>query len=137
MATNKFKFGTETPSKLYIGENEVTKAYMGETLVYEKSSSEQDELAGTWLFNDVLEIYSVFNYTINFTSNGTAYSVLKNDYSDELDWYFYYNNTRVYSPVLPKWSNSAYKTINITSKLSEVTNGDQLLAWLQVNATKQ
>lgn len=29
------------------------------------------------------------------------------------------------------------KTITITSKLSEVTNGEQLLAWLQANATKQ
>lgn len=29
------------------------------------------------------------------------------------------------------------RTFTITSKLSEVTNGDTLLAWLQVNATKQ
>ena len=34
--TNKLKFGTETPSKLYMGDIEVTKAYMGEVLVYEK-----------------------------------------------------------------------------------------------------
>lgn len=34
--TNNLKFGTETPSKLYIGNTEVTKAYMGEVLVYEK-----------------------------------------------------------------------------------------------------
>ena len=33
---NKLKLGTETPSKIYMGENEVTKAYIGETLVYEK-----------------------------------------------------------------------------------------------------
>ena len=35
------------------------------------------------------------------------------------------------------WINTAYKTITITSKLSEVTNGETLLAWLQANATKQ
>lgn len=35
------------------------------------------------------------------------------------------------------WLNEEYKTITITSKLSEVTNGDALLAWLQANATKQ
>lgn len=34
--TNKLKFGTETPSKLYMGKTEVTKAYLGDTLVYEK-----------------------------------------------------------------------------------------------------
>ena len=34
--TNNLKFGTETPSKLYMGETEVTKVYMGEVLVYEK-----------------------------------------------------------------------------------------------------
>ena len=62
MATNKLKLGTETPSKLYMGATEVTKAYMGETLVYE--TSQQDELAGTWLFNNQLTTTPLNRYTI-------------------------------------------------------------------------
>ena len=50
MATNKLKFGTETPTKLYMGDSEVTKAYMDETLVYEKSTSSGE----TWLLNEII-----------------------------------------------------------------------------------
>ena len=35
------------------------------------------------------------------------------------------------------WTDLGEKTITITSKLSEVTNGYTLLEWLQANATKQ
>lgn len=43
----------------------------------------------------------------------------------------------IYADGFVGWALENYKTITITSKLSEVTNGDSLLAWLQTNATKQ
>lgn len=146
MATNKLKFGTETPSKLYMGATEVTKAYMGETLVYE--TSEQDALAGTWVFNDEPNIESDLflykNYQLSFISNNKNFiNILY--YGSDINSYlqysavesinvYAYNSDAGYSV---GWTDEAYKTINIISKLSEVTNGDQLLAWLQANATKQ
>lgn len=33
---NNLRFGSDTPTKLYVGDTEITKAYMGDTLVYEK-----------------------------------------------------------------------------------------------------
>ena len=38
---------------------------------------------------------------------------------------------------LSMWHSNSYKTITITSKLSEVTDGETLLALLRANATKQ
>lgn len=43
----------------------------------------------------------------------------------------------IYADGFVGWALKNYKTISITSKLSEVTNGDSLLAWLQTNATRQ
>ena len=139
MATNKLKFGTETPSKLYMGDSEVTKVYMGETLVYE--TSEQDELAGTWIFNEQLNTTALANTYVNFTSNGKTCSSITRDYStgmfisDAMLYNFDGSYKQVYD--VGSWANSGYKTITITSKLSEVTDGNALLAWLQANATKQ
>ena len=141
MATNKLKFGTETPTKLYMGATEVTKAYMGETLVYEKS--EQDELAGTWVFNDYVNIDTNFSYTISFISNNIEFSRIA---GQNLEDPFFKMITLTYAQNdghltnafnNESWVNTAYKTITITSKLSEVANGSELLAWLQANATKQ
>lgn len=147
MATNKLKFGTETPTKLYMGATEVTKAYMGETLVYE--TSEQDELAGTWVFNDEPNIESGLfmnkSYQLSFISNNITFTnLLYDDNRTNKEYLTYGENPRIHaytynfdSGYSVGWTDEAYKTITITSKLSEVTNGDQLLAWLQVNATKQ
>lgn len=139
MTTNKLKFGTETPTKLYMGDSEVTKAYMGETLVYE--TSQQDELAGTWVFNEQLNTTTLATTYVNFTSNGKTCSSIYREYvsrpftSDVMFYYFEGSDKNVYDATT--WQNDAYKTITITSKLSEVTNGDTLLAWLQANAVKQ
>lgn len=102
-----------------------------------------DPLAGTWVFNNSLNYgsFSSFNYSynINFTSNGTTYNELSSPDPGALPNIgidLCYNSTTVYN-TKSGWTNTAYKTINITSKLSEVTDGDTLLAWLQANATKQ
>lgn len=132
MATNKFKFGTETPTKLYMGATEVTKAYMGETLVYEKSSSEQDELAGTWVFNNTIDASGNLWFDLYFTCDGKQCTSIMTDEG-------WLNYGGIDSPVYTgsSWAKDAYRTITITSKLSEVTNGDMLLAWLRTNAVKQ
>ena len=144
--TNKLKFGTETPTKLYMGTTEVTKAYMGETIVYEKS--EQDELAGTWVLNEAI----TFSYSLglpnivsfNFTSNGTSFYGFYFDVDSDGDNSLGYRTNQAYSfnQIYASSGNiisgkEAYRTITITSKLSEVTNGNELLAWLQANGVKQ
>ena len=141
MTTNKLKFGTETPTKLYMGATEVTKAYMGETLVYK--TSQQDELAGTWVFNDDVNIDTNFSYTLSFISNNIEVSrIVGQNLEDpffKMITLSYAQNTGPVTNAFNNgsWANTAYKTITITSKLSEVTNGDALLAFLQANATKQ
>ena len=49
----------------------------------------------------------------------------------------YYGEDNPFMGISKGWQNEVYKTITITSKLSEVTDGDTLLTWLQANATKQ
>ena len=99
-----------------------------------------DPLAGTWVFNNSLNISADITWNVNYTIDSTEYTTLRislqsspmgqepcmgtSDFPLE-----FYN--------MGAWQGEAYKTITITSKLSEVTNGDNLLAWLQANATKQ
>lgn len=105
-----------------------------------------DELAGTWVLNDVLDIedFSENTYDVSFVSNSIEYGKLWiGFYFDaELDYLLYSSanaswgdGVEVYRDT--SWLNNSYKTITITSKLSEVTNGSTLLAWLKANATKQ
>lgn len=124
MSTNKFKFGTETPTKLYIGATEVTKAYMGETLVYEKSSSSGE----TWLLNETYTEGGSGSYNINFTSNGETFGQFS--YGDMPRWFIRYGETNAYFN--GTWSNQAYRTITFATP----PTGD-LLTWLQANAVKQ
>lgn len=100
---------------------------------------EEDELAGTWVFNDYpTELIVNQTYNVEFASNGVNFTTLRTEIdttSFEWETYgIYYNDTQAY---YENWRNSAYETITITSKLSEVTNGDTLLEWLKANATKQ
>lgn len=109
---------------------------------YSQQEPSSDELAGTWVFNDTVDIGSSRRgFAINFTSNNTQY----NDFTlagNEKPKYLAYGSTTstvgglVYD-IVDGWADEAYKTITITSKLSEVTNGDALLTWLQANGTKQ
>lgn len=100
----------------------------------------EDPLAGTWVFNDTLYGWgsSTTTYNVNFISNNINYSSIVLGVSRFGDQEFYYDSTLIGTPSAPTgYVGDAYKTITITSKLSEVTNGDSLLAWLQENATKQ
>ena len=58
-------------------------------------------------------------------------------YLQQITETMFYGGTKVYDSDDGLWVDNAYKTITITSKLSEVTNGQALLTWLKANATKQ
>ena len=100
-----------------------------------------DELAGTWFFNDILTISDDFSYDLQFESNNTTFNVIYGEGFSPSPFAqisaLYYGIDIVYTDNTHEWANEAYRTITITSKLSEVTDGETLLAWLQANATKQ
>lgn len=113
--------------------------------IEQESASVEDELAGTWVFNDDPNTAYSRNYSLNFTSNNNQYNYIKTNsasgliYGDDssgLPMEMIVYNSDPFSFDYG-WKNESYKTITITSKLSEVTNGDTLLAWLKANATKQ
>ena len=97
-----------------------------------------DELAGTWVFNDNPDLSGsgAINVNVNFTSNERDFTNMSIIKGSGPSGAIQYDELEVCSSMIG-WNNEAYKTITITSKLSEVTNGDTLLAWLQANATKQ
>jgi hypothetical protein len=104
----------------------------------------QDELAGTWVFNDVL-------VSVN-DEDFEADVIFKSTYQNKV-WMFdlFGCNTSGGKPRLIKyisgglnlfvydsdgWDNANHKTITVRSSLAASTNGDKLLAFLQANATK-
>ena len=139
---------TGEPSKVYFGEEpqEVSKQWLDWFLSIATEEVEEtiDELAGTWIFKTSPNLASSKSWLLDFVSNGRNCIRL----SISSLGYIYYmfegesSNTTVYANtgvITSGWnySNSAYKTITITSKLSEVTDGTTLLTWLKANATKQ
>ena len=133
--------------------------YTGTTGTYENGAlyvleeEAEDELQGTWVFNNTIimpssylfDNYSswLFNFDGTWNSDntnfygimvGNAYSSSYNSVdfctdSGDNDWTYFWRSDVGFL--------SIGKTINITSKLSEVTNGEALLTWLKANATKQ
>lgn len=139
MSTNKLKFGTQTPSKLYMGDTEITKAYMGDVLVYEKSSSSGE----TWLLNETLpNVSQTIDTYINFTCNSILYDEIYIKSGSPLNYSFVAYRVKggsldtVYtgSSARPNgyYTNQAYRTITF----AKPPTGD-LLTWLQANGVKQ
>ena len=132
-----------------------TKLFLGDVVKtigsksYRKLTTEQpvveDELQGTWVFNDYIDIGTTFNYNVNFINDSVSYTNLYVSYSTTKGYRLHYANassdkiTYVHFELTGEiwWLNDKYKTITITSKLAEVTNGAELLTWLKANATKQ
>lgn len=111
-----------------------------------KEAVTEDELAGTWVFNDYVSTNAEREFLLNFTSNDVDYYGLKTYIDLSKSYLAYKKADGVYIDVYnfnedmggPEiWTSDAFKTIAITSKLSEVTNGSALLTWLKANATKQ
>lgn len=107
-----------------------------------------DGLAGTWVFNNqphfspFTDDPSLFNLNLTVGTLSAVNIYFESErvpmMSDAVAIVINYGLTgrkTLYSS--GSWQDESYKTITITSKLSEVTNGDTLLAWLQSNATKQ
>lgn len=99
----------------------------------------EDALQGTWVFNDSLNISDDITWNVNYTTNSEDYTDLRISLQSSPMGSAPCMGTAAF-PVLfynmGAWDDR-YKTIIIISKLSEVTNGDTLLAWLQANAEKQ
>lgn len=131
---------TGEPSILYFGEEpqEVSKEWLDWFLSIATEEVE-DELAGTWMFNNTVNIpESVQDWTINFQCNGVQYTLLS-AHNIQLSMpivAILYDGENVYEPSTG-WYEQYYRTVVISSKLSEVTNGTALLTWLQANATKK
>lgn len=101
----------------------------------------QDELVGTWVFNNVLDtsnIYSIWYFT--FSSAGSVYERLSRTVSENGDglnnmWYYSGSSgSKVYDS---SWNSDNYKTITIAPSDDPFLDGDTLLTFLQANATKQ
>lgn len=92
----------------------------------------EDALAGTWVFKDTWG--DGVSSDVNFTSNGETFDSISSHMGEEMHYFLDGQSVMAY---MYGWQNEAYKTITITSKLSEVTNGAELLTWLKANATKQ
>lgn len=102
------------------------------------------DLTGTtWLFNNSLTGSNIGDFTINFTSNGNSYDLLRVFDSSNL-YSLYYNNLNdgteieVYGPLAgpPAWKVAdVYKTISITGGTD--ASNPALVSWLLTNATKQ
>jgi hypothetical protein len=123
-------------SKVIVGAVAVpeTEEWDGSGVVIEAIATEdaEDELAGTWVFKDTWG--DGVDSEVNFTSNGETFDSISSNMGEEM---YYRLDGQFVTAYMYGWQNEAYKTITITSKLSEVTNGADLLAWLKANATKQ
>ena len=105
-----------------------------------------DELAGTWVFNDYISPPNGNDVTFNFSfisdySSFTAIRIVGEDGSLYYMEYIFEDTSldpaQVYTSSWDSGSGRNWQTIKILSKLSEVTNGSELLTWLQANGTKQ
>lgn len=125
------------------GDVEEVEEWDGSGVVIEKIATE-DELAGTWTMFEMCQSFGG-NYDVHFTSNNNYYIAMFGEH-DNIDRHSlsYEDENGTLTKVcggeygaFQGWTNDAYRTITITSKLSEVTNGSTLLAWLKANASKQ
>ena len=112
--------------------------------LYRKKAVEGVSLLGTWVFNfdDTFAIVPPtisenINYNITFISNGQTFNLLQQQNYKNIAIYLYYDTTQVCTDSSGSgWTNTAYKTIQITD-VSSLTNVDEFTTWLTANATKQ
>lgn len=82
-------------------------------------------------------IYNNITFNVTFVSNGQTFNSIIFNNNPDNGGMFYDTLQVVHPDDAAHFIDQSYRTITITPKLSEVTNGDTLLAWLQANATKQ
>lgn len=76
-------------------------------------------IKGVWVFNS--PNWDMASQTVNFTSNGTNYSVLDFTFDDMGIHELYYGSTKVYN-VASGWTNEAYKTVDFGTIEQTVTD---------------
>jgi hypothetical protein len=122
-------------------EYEIVEEWDGSGVVIEAIATEdaEDEIVGTWVFNngvaDDLSTITPNTFGFNFTSNGNSYTSIVTQYGGEFGVaQMYYDSTLAYGGNTDtSWQNEAYKTINITSEPTDAA----FITWLKANATKQ
>ena len=132
-----------------IAPGEQVEEWNGTGVIIEEIKTEEipDELAGTWVFNSTIGLPTISEFNFIFISYSQTMTSLrfKTSISDRDYMYYVYGEGEDDEALacsgafgaLSIWNDTEYQTITITSKLSEVTNGDALLTWLKGNATKQ
>lgn len=94
---------------------------------------EDNELLGTWVFNDSIESLRSATFNIRFESKSTKYNTIEWQSFDML-YKIDYSETIVCSRGV--WTDNAYKTIKITD-IQNLTNKMEFWNFLKQNATKQ
>lgn len=102
------------------------------------------DIKGVWKFNDFdgydeTLIPEPMEYYLRFTdNNGDEYQGLSYEFGDGIVIRYNYMDSweDSYNTGAAGWFSEYYSTILIDSTISEVENGDKLLAWLNTIATK-
>lgn len=91
-------------------------------------SASEPSSGETWVLNDSVDVSTMFEYSVDFTSNNTSYT----RFAVAMNMLRYYDSgfDDVYDG--STWTNEAYRTITFSTS----PIGD-LLTWLQANGTKQ
>lgn len=105
----------------------------------------QDDLAGTWVFNNTLDFTAhgnilLKNIPLAFISNGNEYTAMTIGAGTTMtNALVMYGMTRTYRG--SSFLNTAFQTVEISTTYDELVsyyaNAELVLAFLQVNATRQ
>ena len=100
-----------------------------------------DQLAGTWVFNETILLDVEFSYGLNFTSaDGYAFDKIESSQGFliyDCESVTTYAPAYAYSAPDGYFAHKPYRTITITTTLAEMQNGEEFLTWLKANAVKQ
>ena len=114
------------------------------------NSSADNTIAGTWVFNDEIDLSTLSDTEMCFISNGSYYGGIKRGNTGSSDWGIYsmqytkfnstsfYDGVYIYNPegsygISHGWQNGIYKTIEILEEPTDET----FITWLRANASKQ
>ena len=104
-----------------------------------KINAVDDSIVGTWVFNEIVDTSSLFEYSINFVSNGSTYTSIS-CHQDETDPItgVYYDSTYYYY----YYDDNDKQWISQEARRIEITGGSDIdyppfITWLKANAEKE
>lgn len=106
------------------------------------TTATEDELAGTWVFNDTIT-YPSSNIAVemSFESNGDTFAIFFISASMSKDIEYMYTTSDYVTAYRDGFVDTGFQTINISTKFADlkaiVGTTDGFLSWLKANATKQ